>query len=107
MITVTKSFSDNPSIVNEHICVDHGIVDEHGRKIGGRAELTGTLTGAVGVRIQSTRDGVAFGATRKAVFYRDARAARIAAVNKLQKQRERVREMWERQLAATGSGGPL
>lgn len=97
MNTTTTSFAPTGSaLVSEWIVVDHGIIDDKGRKIGGRADLQSTGIGTeVRVLIQSTRDGVAFGATRRPTRYRSPDVARKAAVAKLKLQRARVRAKWE------------
>ena len=64
----------------------HGVIDEKGRKVGGRAEIWPLFSGYA-VKIHATRDGVAFGATRRASMYRDLEKACNAAVGKLNVQR--------------------
>lgn len=64
----------------------HGVVDEKGRKVGGRANIWPQL-GGYAVTIQGTRDGVAFGSSRRATYYPKLERARAAAAAKLNVQR--------------------
>lgn len=89
MKTETKVFSSLPTVVSEWITADHGLTDEKGRKIGGRAVIESTTHGTISVRIQSLRDGIGYGAGRRPTFYRTPELARKAALRKLQLQANR------------------
>lgn len=73
------------------LVADHGVRDDKGRKIGGRVDIdpgTGINSGTFTVRVHATRDGVTFGALRKASRYKNVREALEAATRKVLEQRK-------------------
>jgi hypothetical protein len=69
--------------------MDHGLVDDRGRKIGGRVQLHPAGYGsAVNVSIMPTRDGVRFGASHGHKQYDTLEQAHHAAEAGLVRQRK-------------------
>lgn len=66
---------------------DHGVVDERGRKVGGRVAITPSLGSTYLIRIIGLRDGVRFGASRRATHCATPKEARALAADKLMRQR--------------------
>ncbi len=68
---------------------DHGVVDEKGRKVGGRVKVN-TITGSsqLTVRIIATRDGIEFGAIRRSESCTNLEHAHEVATRKLAAQRK-------------------
>lgn len=82
------------------VALDHGLTDEKGRKLGGRASIVGETCGW-GVRIHATRDGVEFGASRRLTRWRSRDEAIDAAKAKLIAQGKKYRAKY----AAQSGGG--
>lgn len=76
--------------------MDHGLVDEKNRKIGGRAAITGATSGVFELRIHATRDGVEFGALRRATVCTSLAEARAMAGLKLLRQRQAFERKYPR-----------
>lgn len=66
--------------------IDHKLVDEKARKIGGRVSISGATSGVFELRIHATRDGVEFGALRRATICTSLEQARTLAAIKLERQ---------------------
>jgi hypothetical protein len=70
--------------------VDHGLVDEKGRKIGGRATVyVSSIDGNFYAYAHATRDGQSFGAIPRATKCASLEQAQRFAISKLNSQRAR------------------
>lgn len=70
--------------------MDHGLVDDRGRKLGGIVQI-GARSGQHSVSIHATRDGVPYGALRRVEWCSSLERARKLAETKLRRQREGYR----------------
>lgn len=73
--------------------MDHGVVDDRGRKIGGQIRMRKVGT-QIGVRIQATRDGVTFGSSRLEEWADTLEKAYAMAERKLRRQRDQYQRKY-------------
>ncbi len=79
---------------------DHGVVDEKGRKVGGRVTIEPQGIAQFSVRIQAMRDGVVFGACRRAHLCTNIEHAHDVATRKVIAQRKAFRAKYKPAVAS-------